>query len=261
MQAVYGTEEQTIQTRVESLVWRIGPGSSDGPASDAMVAAARASGAGLNSATVGMCFHEHYQPAQFEKEVLVKEASTRLEQVDATYNWAEEQVIDKPTHTVWKKGTGPIQKIDAATGEILCLVDVPATHKTIRKRVLTSAAGSQTVEIPAEYKTVSVTKLVSAAKEMRTFIEAEYQSVTRQELDAEGYMEWRAILCETNMTGTRRSAIQVALRDASRDPGRIDGVIGSETVSAVNAFQRAKGLPVDRYLNIQTLDALGVSAN
>jgi peptidoglycan hydrolase-like protein with peptidoglycan-binding domain len=104
-----------------------------------------------------------------------------------------------------------------------------------------------------------VTKLVSAAQEKRFAIPAEYSSVTRKELDKGGYMEWRSILCETNMTGTRISQIQMALRDEGFNPGRIDGVIGSDTVRAINAFQRARGLPVDKYLNVETISALGVS--
>ena len=40
--------------------------------------------------------------------------------------------------------------------------------------------------------------------------------------------------------------------------GTIDGIIGEQTIQAMNAFQRSRGLPVDRYLNIQTVRALGI---
>ena len=72
-------------------------------------------------------------------------------------------------------------------------------------------------------------------------------------------MDWREILCDTNMTRSRITQIQQALRKAGYNPGATDGVIGRDTMKAVNAFQRAKGLPVDRYLNIATVNALGVS--
>ena len=266
---------------------RPGARRSHGPASEALLAAARAGGADLDSATVGMCFHEHYVPEQFqteqqsvlvrqesssvsvaapeyswvEKQILVSEASSRLETVPAVYSWAEEQVIDKPAHTIWKKGTGPIQRIDEATGEIMCLVEVPATHKTYRKRVLTSTATTQTADIPAQYKTVQVTKLAAAAQEQRIDIPAEYETVTHKELEKDGFMEWRSILCDTNMTNTRITQVQSALKSAGYNPGNIDGVIGHETISAINAFQPDKGLPVDRYLNIETVRALGVATN
>jgi len=65
-----------------------------------------------------------------------------------------------------------------------------------------------------------------------------------------GHMDWREILCETNTTRDRVVEIQTALMKAGFNPGRIDGDLGPSTIKAVNAFQRAKGLPVDRYLNV-----------
>ena len=72
--AVYGTESERIKVSDEELVWRIGPKRGDAPASTSLLAAARAGGANLDSATPGMCFHEHYRPAKYEtvdKSVLV----------------------------------------------------------------------------------------------------------------------------------------------------------------------------------------------
>jgi peptidoglycan hydrolase-like protein with peptidoglycan-binding domain len=45
---------------------------------------------------------------------------------------------------------------------------------------------------------------------------------------------------------------------AGFDPGPIDGVIRTKTMRAVNEFQTSKGLPVDAYLNLPTVKALGV---
>ena len=374
--AVYGTESEQVLVRDSRRIWRVGKKNSDAPASDALLTAATTHGIDLSSAQVGMCFHEHYVPATYtneservlvkaateqvniipaqyetvEKRVLVREASTKLVTVPAEYGVEEEQIIDKPAHTIWKKGTGPIQRIDEATGEIMCLVEVPATYKTVKRTVLISPATTQTVEIPAEYETVQVTQLVSAAREERTPIEAvydtvdrqvvgtkagfawhevsntdhpattktgnqiclteipaeyrtvertvvtqaaqtrtidipakfeqvevtkvavpareevteipaEYRSVEKRELVRDGYMAWRSILCETNMTRNRIADIQRALQSAGHDigPGGVDGVIGTDTIKAVNSFQRANDLPVDKYLNLATLEALGVS--
>ena len=375
--AVYGTETETIKVRDGVRTWRVGTSLRDAPASQALLAAARDHGIDIDSANVGQCFHEHYVPATYstvseqvvtkaateevsiipaqyemvEEQVLVREASTKLVEVAAQYDTVEEQVIDKPAHTIWKKGTGPIQRIDEATGEIMCLVEVPATYKTIKKTVLVSPATTEVVEIPAEYRTVQVRKLVSAASEQRTpipavygtvertvvdqeagfvwheinntdhpsetrtgnkicltaseaqyktvertvvttparteeieipaeykqvsvtklvaparedvtVIPAKYGTVDRRELVRDGYMAWRSILCETNMTRSRIADIQRALQEAGHDigAGGVDGVIGSDTIRAVNDFQRANDLPVDKYINIETLKALGVSA-
>ena len=72
-------------------------------------------------------------------------------------------------------------------------------------------------------------------------------------------MQWRSILCETNMTRDRIAQIQSELDKRGFDPGPIDGIIGAQTIIAVNEFQRKNKLPVDRYLNLSTLEALGVS--
>ena len=371
--AKYGYETEKKLVREAGTQWQVALAPGSAPASEQLLKAAADHGINLDAATPGMCFHEHYTPAKFEKvnesvlvseaydvveteaaeyrwvekQVLVKEASSRIEQVPAKYKTVTEQVIDVPAHTTWKKGTGPIQKIDEATGEIMCLVEVPATYKTISKRVLVSEAttreieipaeyktvrvkelvseakevrrtvpakykdiavtkqvagvgfvwhevhnrehpattrtgnqicltetpaqyktvkrqvvlqeaGSQKVEIPAKYETVSVTKLVSPAQEKRTEIPAEYKTVSLQKLDQEGFMEWRSILCETNMTRTTIMDIQRALDAKGYKPGNIDGVIGRETMSAVNKFQADNKLPTDKYINMETVKALNV---
>jgi len=374
--AVYGTETETVKVSDGFRSWRVDRGIKSAPASAGVLATAAKHGIDLDNAEVGQCFHEHYVPetyktvtqqvitraatenvtiipaeyAMVEETVLVREASTKLVEVPAEYEEVEQRIVDKPAHTIWKKGTGPIQRIDEATGEIMCLVEVPATYKTIKQSRLKAKAYTKTVEIPAEYKTVKVRKLVSAAREERTPVPAEYgtveskvvdqesgfvwheisntdhptttrtgnkiclaeskdkfknvkrtvvqtpartetieipaeyknvqvtklvtparedvtvipavyRDVERRELVKDGYMAWRSILCETNMTRSRIADIQRALQAAGHNigPNGADGVIGVDTIKAVNAFQRANDLPVDRYINIATLDKLGVS--
>ncbi len=224
-------------------------------------------------------------PAKYrtvKERVLVKPATKKLVQVEPTYETVTERVIDKPAHTTWQKGTGPIQRIDETTGEIMCLVTVPASYKTVKKRVLKtpastkvveipavyntiekrvveSPASTRKVEIPAEYKTVTVTDEAAPASEKRIKIPAKYATVTKRKLVKDGSMEWREILCETNMTRSRITQIQRALKAAGHNPGPIDGVVGKSTMVAVNSFQRSRNLPVDNYLNIATVRALGVS--
>lgn len=224
-------------------------------------------------------------PATFKtvkERVLVKPATKKIVQVKPVYETVTQRVTDKPAHTTWKKGTGPIQKIDETTGEIMCLVEIPATFKTIKKRVLKTPGSTRTQEIPAEYstldksviatqpttrkvavpavyKTITVTEEATPATERRIKVPAKYATVTKRKLVKEGALDWREILCDTNMTRSRISAIQQALKSAGHDPGSVDGVIGADTMRAVNSFQRQKGLPVDEYLNIATVNALGVS--
>jgi len=199
-------------------------------------------------------------PAKYEwveQQVLVKEAYTTYEIVPEEYEWTSEQVLVKPAHTVWKKGRGPIEKLDDGTGEIMCLTEVPAEYKTVRSRVLKSAQRTRPVEVPAEYKTVKVRKLASQASEKRTPIPAEYQTVTQRRQVADGRMAWRPVLCETNATRETVRTIQTALYNAGHSPGPIDGIIGRETLAAVKSYQTEKGL-ASGGLTYATIDSLGV---
>ncbi len=371
---VYGTEKESRLVEEGQKFWSVNLEKSAAPAIHELLAAAKNHGINLESATPGTCYHEHYIPAQYEtiseqvlveeaydqvsvseakynwieKEVLVREASTKLVSEPAVYETVTEQIINKPAHTVWKKGTGPIQRIDEATGEIMCLIGIPATYKTISKRVLKTAAATSTievlaqyksvkvrelvsgpaeihnqvpakykalssvrktadksfvwheihnkehptstrtgnkiclietqpryqtitktivktpastqrVEIAAEYKTVEVNKVVAEAQQMREVIPARYESVTSQALESDGFMEWQSILCETNMTAGTIDSIQRALSAKGYNPGAIDGIIGRNTINAVNQFQVDNNLPTDKYINIETVRALGIN--
>jgi hypothetical protein len=224
-------------------------------------------------------------PAQYdfvEEKILVRQASTRMEEVPAKYDWAEEKILVKPAHTIWKKGRGPIERVDNATGEIMCLVEVPATYKTVKKkvmaeppttrevtlpahyqivkkRVMVKPATTRRIEIPAEYKTVKVRKLVSPPQQRRIQIPAEYQTVTKTEQVTDGRMEWRRILCETNVTPQIVSRVQTALLKAGHNPGPIDGILGQQTIGAIKAYQKEKGLATAG-LTYRTMESLGIKA-
>ncbi len=223
-------------------------------------------------------------PARYQtvkEQVLVSEASQRLETIPAKFGYVEEKVMVVPA-TQRMVEVPATQRIDEATGEIMCLVDVPAEYrtvtkrvvktpattrmiekpaefKTVKKRVMTEAPQTRMVEIPAEYKTIQVTKLVTPTQEKRVPIPADYQTVTKKVKTSEEHMEWREILCDTNMTSGKISQIQQALMKAGFNPGPIDGVIGARTMSAVNAFQKDKNLLVSNYLTMNTVKALGIN--
>ena len=225
-------------------------------------------------------------PARYEwveENLLVKEAAEELIVTPAEYDTVEETIIVQPAYTAWKKGRGLIERIDSATGEIMCRVEVPAEYKTIKKRVLTKPARSETIVIPAQYKrvkkrvmvepprtikttipaktkTVRVQKLARAAKTVRDATPAKFAQVSKTRRVAEGQLEWRSVLCETNAGPTLVTDIQRALSKAGYNPGPIDGVIGGQTMEAVTTFQQAKGLPTGQ-LTIETIRALGVQAS
>lgn len=199
-------------------------------------------------------------PARYEwveQKVLVKEASKRMEAVPAQYDSVEEKVLVREAHTMWKKGSGLIEKIDEATGEVMCMVEVPAQYRTIKKQVTIKPATVKEIEIPAEYSTIKVRKLVSPAQSKRIAIPAKYNKITKRVKVSEGIMEWRQVLCETNASTDIVGRIQTALRDSGHSPGPIDGVIGQQTQAAISSFQDNKGL-MQGGLTYETIQALGI---
>jgi peptidoglycan hydrolase-like protein with peptidoglycan-binding domain len=139
----------------------------------------------------------------------------------------------------------------------MCLVEVPASYKTVRKQVVVKPATVREIEIPAEYQTVKVTKMVSPPQEKRISIPAEYETISRTEKVSDGYMEWKRVLCETNLTPDMVSKIQDALMKAGYDPGPVDGMLGAQTQSAIQSYQKSKGL-AEGDLTYETVESLGV---
>ena len=340
------------------------------PASPALLAGAKTNGIDIESASLGACYQEYFVPAKFEeteKDVLVKEESEEIKITDAQFEEAQETVVVteaskkkvykaaeyevveekievEAAKSVWKKGDGPISKIDNSTGEIMCLVQVPAKYKTVKKTVLKTPSSIDLVEvpektkdfkvsklvsdatidkvkIPAEYqkvtltnkvsdavftwraagtkgdgiytgnqiclkevpakfaqikklvvdsaaaieedkvdavtKLVKVSKVATPAEEIRTKIPAEYKTVEKRSKVSSERLEWRRVLCKTNMGADINKRIQQALKDAGVYNGPVDGAIGRGTMNAVERYQKENGLATGG-LTIGVLEKLGV---
>ncbi len=235
-------------------------------------------------------------PAVYEtadEQVMVKPASKRLVPVDAVFEDKSQQVLVSEASTYWKRSTvaeaassGAKEQIAGDDGYVMCLIEKPAVYKTVtnkvmvkgpstreeeipaefttvKKTVLKTPATTREVEIPAEYAKVRTTKLVTPATEKVTDIPAEYDTVTSTKTVSAGSWEWRQILCATNSTPAKMQEIENALSAAGQNPGNVDGVVDSNTLTAIQSYQSTKGLPVDRgrYINIQTVKALGIAPN
>ncbi|MEO0366832.1 MAG: peptidoglycan-binding domain-containing protein [Pseudomonadota bacterium] len=232
-------------------------------------------------------------PAVYEtvsERVLIKPATTRIEQIPATYRTESERVLVTPARTEWKRGpattlsrTGEVlDSRTTDTGEIMCLVEVPAVYKTVSRQVVDRAASTREITIPAEYKmvekrvlktpattrevvipaeygSVDTVRVVSDAKERRIAIPAEYTTVTKREKVSEDVLDWREVVCDVNLNRANVSELQTALKKAGYYKGPLDGIIGPMTLSAANSYARAKQLPVGtNYIAIDTIEKLGL---
>lgn len=185
---------------------------------------------------------EEIVPAVFrtvQRQVIDKPATTREIPIAAVYATVERRVVDQPA-TVRK-------------------IPVPEVRQTITRRVIDTPATVREEVIPAEYKTASRQVVDTPASTREVDIPAVYDTLTKQVLISEARVERRAVLCETNATPAKIMEIQRALVAAGFNPGPVNGVLRAQTMSAVNAYQQSKGLPVDGFLNIDTVKSLGVS--
>lgn len=223
-------------------------------------------------------------PARYEmqKRTIVIEPERREVSVQSpVYETVSEPVLVRQSYTTWKPGDGPIQKIDSATGEIMCLVTVPAEFKSVERRVVKQPARLVTKIVPAKtmeitvkvmverprrrvIRTPAVTKTIKVLEQVRTMsterkrVPAQYQTVLETVKADEGRMEWRPILCATNAKPGLIRKIQVALKRRGFNPGGVDGQLGPKTYKAIARFQRSRGLAEGGVL-IETLKALGVN--
>ena len=74
-------------------------------------------------------------------------------------------------------------------------------------------------------------------------VPAEYETVTRQVQVEEERLDWREVLCEVNLTTDTVRRLQLALSRKGYDAGPADGILGSQTLRAANAYAKRNGLP------------------
>lgn len=216
------------------------------------------------------------QPAQVrmvEVPAVTKKVVTRVELtparteervIPALTRAVTREVVDQPASSrevvepaVYKTVTREVLDQAASTRRIA----VPEVREKVSRRVVDQAATFREEEIPAVYKTVTRQVVDQAASTRTIDVPAQYDTISYKVKVADGRTEQRAILCETNATPAKIREIQVALGKAGFNPGPLDGVLRASTMRAVNRYQQARGLPVDGFLNLETVKALGVSPN
>ena len=363
-------EIEEVETSKAGTSWVTRLGKKAIPASPALLAGAKTNGIDIEKATPGQCFKEYYIAAKFDqtdKEILVKEESEEIKIIapqfeggeevvvvkqaskkkvykPAEYEIVEEKIEIEPAKAVWKKGDGPITKIDNSTGDIMCLVQVPAKYQIFKKTVLKTKSSIELVDVPeatkavkisklvndasvdkvkvpAEYKKVSITNKVSdasfswkaageegegvytgnqiclketaakfakvkklvvdsaatveeekvepvtnmikvsnvatEAEEIRTKVAAVYKTIETRSKNSAERLEWRQILCRTNMGPGINKKIQQALKDAGVYEGVVDGNIGRGTMKSLEQFQKDNDMATGG-ITLDVLKKLGV---
>ncbi len=261
-----------VETSPASNTWVTSLGKKGIPASPALLAGAKTNGIDISSATVGACYQEYFIPAKFEeasKDVLVKEESEEIKIADAQFEEAQETVVVKqaskkkvykapeyevveekieiePAKAVWKKGDGPISKIDNSTGEIMCLIQVPAKYKIIKKTVLKTPSTIDLVEVPEEVKAIKVSKLVSDATIDKVKIPAEYKKVTLTNKVSDAAFIWRTAGVEGDGKYTGN---QICLKEIPAKFAKIKKLV----VDTAAAIEEEKVEPVAKLVKVSNV--------
>jgi len=213
-----------------------------------------------------------------EKTYIKRPASFKYKVIPAKFKTVYEKVMVEKPVAYWKKGNGPISKIDNLTGEIMCLVKKPAVYVTIAKKELVEPAHVEKVKIPAVYETVKVKELVKPAhiekikipaeykivtvediskpaEVIRTKHDAQYTVVTKKELVKPERVKWERIVCKTNLTPERVKKIQKILKEKGYYSGPINGEYNYATKKAIEQFQKDNHLAIGA-LTYETVNAL-----
>ncbi len=218
IQPVLETEKDTFLVSPASTEWVRDSLKGNVPLSEGEKRDLSIAGVKIEDVPVGSCLYEHFKEPTYKdipNRVLVSEATEKLSTTPAKYRKGTESVLTKPAykrlievpavfkkksdrvlveaaHSVWQKGTGPIQKIDNETGEIMCRIDIPAEYKNIEVDVVATAPLVTSVTEEAAYKTINIEKLVSDAAEQRDPVAAEFKTMNKKQLAEPGGFTWSA---------------------------------------------------------------------
>ena len=229
-------------------------------------------------------------PAEYKttsERVKVKPESIRLVSVAAQFEQVTEQVIDVPAHTEWQHGNDSYRveaaRPDVSGGDVVRMVEVPASYKTITRTVQSAPPSVKEVIEPAEYKAVSKTVVVTPASsreitipaqytEVRKLemikpgasievkIPAEYKTITNRVKISEETLEWREVLCEVNLTIEFVKTLQQRLLQEGYFDSPVDGIYQQLTQNGINRYARNNGLPSGNdYLTLEIANALELS--
>ncbi len=196
--------------------------------------------------------------------VVVTPARTEEVLIPAVYKSVSHQVVATPASqreitipAVYKTVERKVVDVAATTRKI----PVAEVRETSQRRVVDTPASLREVITPAVFKTLNRQVVDTPASLREIDVPAQFETLSYQFKVTDASTERRAVLCETNASPAKIREIQTALRSAGFNPGPNDGVLRADTMGAVNLYQQAKGLPVDGFLNLETVKSLGVSPN
>jgi len=161
--------------------------------------------------------------------VVVTAATTRVERTEAVYETVTEQVISRPAHSEWRRtfvGPGGVIPEGAQvepTGEVICLIEVPAEYSRVEKRVLRAPGHDVEIRIPAVTREVA-RRLVERPERVEDIpVAAVYRTEKYRRVVTEARTEWIDVPPVYGTRDARRqtSAGRLEWREVKCDPKRL----------------------------------------
>jgi hypothetical protein len=215
---------ENVEVKAPTRTWRTTLKRNSAPVSKELLVAAKIKGVDIVNTVPGTCYREYYTPEKYKtviKKIIIEEvkeknkiipakyvtveesieivpASKKTLNIPAVYELKEEKILVEKAKTVWKKGVNPAQKLNGATGEIMCLVKIPAKYKIVKKRVVKTPANIKVVEIPAKTTMIKRKKLISEASSTVITIPAITESIEKKILEYPSRFSWIKVGKNTN---------------------------------------------------------------
>jgi hypothetical protein len=162
--------------------------------------------------------------------VVVTAATTRVEHIEAVYDTVTERVVSRPAHSEWRRtfvgpdGVIPVGAEVQPTGEMICLIEVPAEYSMVERRVLREAGHDVEVRAPAVtrevtrqvvdrpervedipvaavYRTEKYRRVVTEARTEWIDVPPVYTTREARRQTSAGRLEWREVKCDPKRLG------------------------------------------------------------
>jgi peptidoglycan hydrolase-like protein with peptidoglycan-binding domain len=223
-------------------------------------------------------------PPQYKartEKVLVRPGYERLVVQPAQYTTVTETIPVSAPRLEWRPGKvqGAVRThVDAHTGAVYCLVEVPGETRTITRTVLTQPEIVKPVAVPPEFRnitkyeviparveevqiapqfaTITTQDLIEPAQRITEKVPPQTQTIDKKVLISPERYEWVSVLCDTNADAATISRIQQSLAGLGLYKGAIDGILGPQTYAAIAAYQRSMGVNHSGYLSMDTVRGL-----
>ena len=191
-------------------------------------------------------------------EVLVTPATTQEINIPATYKTISKTNKIKDEKYFWSNS----QYQNASTRirnqcNKICLIEIPAVYKTVKKKIVATPASSKKVITPEKYTIVKIRKVSKAASFKTITVPAEFEEIRIEKERTTGFAKWTPMVCESAMVPSLVKKVKKALKFQGYYSGEINGDWSFEAKNAVREYQKAKGLSVSK-LSIETMKSLGI---